>query len=243
MLILVLPWEEDERFNWGQNHCYTYIKIRPRTDPAAVQAKLQPLAKKYKPQTLDRYSMQALVDIHLTSKLKDELELNGDESTLQILSAIALFVIIIASINYINMATARSAKRAKEVVIRKTSGAFRISLIGQFLTESVIMSILAFLFSILLVFLLRGPFNSISSKQLDMTTLLAFPGWLLFALAAVVLGLAAGLYPALYLSSFNPVNVLKGVQQAQTSWLRKGLVGLQFTISITLIIEIGRAHV
>jgi putative ABC transport system permease protein len=194
---------------------------------------------KYERRPLDKFHLQALADIHLRSSLKGELEPNGDASVIRILTTIALFVIFMAAINYINLATARSTKRAKEVGIRKTSGAQQGGLVLQFLTESVLISIIAFLLAVLLIALFLPSFNQLAGRQLELFHPGQWPVWLFLAVIAAAIGTIAGLYPAIYLSSFKPVHVLKGDNThvaGSNGWLRKSLVCLQFTISICLII-------
>ena len=231
----------EERFNtvWGPPNFHTYLKLRKSVDPVSFESKLAAYAsKKYERRPLDKFHTQALTDIHLNSKLKGELEANGDSSVVRILVAIALFTIGMAGINYINLATARSTKRAKEVGVRKTSGALQSGLIFQFLTESVMIAFSAFIVSCGLAALFINNFNQLAGKQLQLMKLELWVEWILFAGLAVAIGLIAGLYPAFYLSSFNPIKVLKGNASLSTggALLRKGLVGLQFVISITLII-------
>ena len=232
----------EERFNttWGPPNFYTYVKLKESVDPASFETKFVDYANsKYERRPLDRFHMQALLDIHQHSKLKGELEPNGDAALIRILTTIALFVIFMAGINYINLGTARSTKRAKEVGIRKTSGAMQKALIFQFLTESMLVALLAFVLSVFLIVLLHPAFNQLAGKELEIFQPELWPVWLSLGGLAVAIGLIAGLYPAVYLSSFNPVQVLKGNNMkgaGGAAWLRKSLVCLQFTISICLII-------
>ncbi|MCW5912466.1 MAG: ABC transporter permease [Cyclobacteriaceae bacterium] len=232
----------EERFNtiWGPPRYHTYIKLKESVDPVNFEARLAAYAQtKYERRPLDKFHIQALTDIHLHSKLNRELEANGDASVIRVLVTIALFIIFMAGINYINLATARSTKRAKEVGIRKTSGALQRGLIFQFLTESVLITMLAFAFAVVLIALLLHPFNQLAGKQLEVFQPELWLVWLSLAGLAVAIGVIAGLYPAVYLSSFNPVHVLKGSNMqvsGSAGWLRKALVCVQFTISICLII-------
>jgi putative ABC transport system permease protein len=232
----------EERFDteWGPARYHTYIKLKETVNVAGFEIKLASYAQaKYKRRPLDKFHLQALTTIHLHSNLKGELEANGDASVIRILTTIALFVIFMAGINYVNLATARSTKRAKEVGIRKTSGALQRGLIFQFMTESVLISFAAFLLAVVLIVLLLTPFNQLAGTQLEIFHLELWPVWLSIAVLAVVIGAIAGLYPAIYLSSFNPIHVLKGSGlhvASGSGWLRKTLVCLQFSISICLII-------
>lgn len=230
--------EEGQEMHWGQaNHC-TYVKLQPSADPAAFEARVGSLIRRHKPQSLDNYYLQALTDIHLHSRLSGELAGNGSAATLRIILTIALFVMVVAGINYINLSVARAGKRAREIGIRKTSGALRQSLVGQFLAEAILTAILSFGLALFLCFLLLPAFNRITGKEF----LPIGPGmtltWLSFAGLSVLIGCLAGLYPAFYLSAFRPTEVLKGAPAHTTGsvgWVRSALVGLQFAISIALI--------
>ncbi len=224
--------------NWGFYNFYTYVRLNPESDPQDFQSKLQGVFKKYNPDNKTECYAQPLTDIHLKSNLKWELSANGDYSYIRILALIALFTIILAVINYINLVTAQSARRAKEVGIRKASGAVRSSLVKQFLFESLIMAIIATTVSIAAV-------ESIlpQLKNLLNSTLSFFDAgsinvlWMLIGVGLVT-GLLSGLYPAFYLSSFEPIKVLRGAVTGVggDTFLRKGLVTFQFIISTVLII-------
>ncbi|MBX2956140.1 MAG: ABC transporter permease [Cyclobacteriaceae bacterium] len=240
ILVPLRPSEARFKTVWGPPRYHTYIKLKESINPVSFEAKVIGYAQsKYERRPLDKFHLQPLTDIHLHSKLKGELGSNNDISVIQILITIALFVIFMAGINYINLATARSTKRAKEVGIRKTSGALQRGLIFQFLTESILIAMLAFAFAVVLIALLLHPFNQLAGKQLELFQPELWLVWLSLAGLAVVIGIIAGLYPAVYLSSFNPVRVLKASNTqvaGSASWLRKALVCLQFTISTCLII-------
>ena len=224
--------------DWGFYNFYTYVRLHPEADPRAFQSKLQPVFKKYNPDSKIECYAQPLTDIHLKSNLKWELSANGDYSYIRILAIIALFTIILAAINYINLVTAQSARRAKEVGIRKVSGAVRHSLVNQFLFESLIMATVATVVSIAvaesILPSMKNLFNSTLSffNQGNINVL-----WLVIAVGLAT-GLLSGLYPAFYLSSFQPVKVLKGAVTGfgGDTFLRKGLVTFQFIISTVLII-------
>jgi putative ABC transport system permease protein len=223
--------------NWGWYNFYTYVRLKENADPETFKTKLQPLFKQYKPEDKSQFYAQALTDIHLTSNLKWELAANGDLSYVRILITIALFVIIIAGINYINLITAQSVKRAKEVGIRKVAGAFRSLLIGQFLTESILTALVAFALSLLGVVAFLPFSTQIFGVELFLFTANNKLLWLLLVATTLLVGLLAGLYPAFYLSSFNPVKVLKGSfsNSPKGVLLRQGLVVFQFVISTLLI--------
>jgi putative ABC transport system permease protein len=223
--------------NWGFYNFYTYIKLKNKTNIASVEPKIKALVKKYQPDSKNIFYTQALTDIHLKSNLKWELKPNSDSSYIYVFGTIALFVIIIASINYVNLVTAKSSLRAKEVGVRKVVGAERSSLIRQFLTESVVTVFMASVLAIGLAIIILPAFNHFTQKKLsisggnDLTVLIMIVGFTL------LIGLLAGLYPAFYLSGFRPAFVLKGFHTSakNTISLRKVLVVLQFVISVVLI--------
>ncbi len=232
----------EERFNttWGPPRYYTYVRLNEDVDAGIFEKKLATYAQaKYERRPLDKFHLQALTDIHLYSNLNAELETNGNVSLVRILTTIAFFIIFMAGINYINLATARSTRRAKEVGIRKTCGALQRGLILQFLTESVLISMLAFLLAVVWVALLIQPFNQLAERHLTLFAPELWPTWFSFAGFSAAIGVVAGLYPAVYLSSLNPVHILKGTNlygTGRSGWVRKALVCLQLTISVCLII-------
>jgi putative ABC transport system permease protein len=240
---------------WLSNNLYTYIKVHPGADTAAIQTKLTDMAIKRMGTQLEQYlnmtyqqlrekggnvglRIQPMLDIHLRSNLTEEIQPNGDIQYVYIFGAIAAFLMIIACINFMNLSTARSANRAKEVGVRKSIGAVRSRLMGQFLAESMVYSFLSTIVAVAIIGVVINPFNVLAGKQMSATLLLnpiVVAGVLLFA---VVVGLLAGSYPAVYLTSFNPSEVLKGKIRAgfRNSGLRNGLVVFQFMISIVLIL-------
>lgn len=240
----LLPIKDMERPNqnldniWGFYNFYTYIKLKPTGTIAGVEPKIQATFKKNQPDNDNIFYTQRLEDIHLTSHLKWELSANSDRQYIYIFGIIALFVIIIAAINYINLVTAKSSLRAKEIGIRKVVGAERISLIRQFLTESILITLLASVVAILFVKILLPLFNSITQKDLSLFSSEHYQLIMSLFLFAVLIGIAAGLYPAFYLSGFKPVLVLKSFKNAgrNSFTLRRLLVVVQFVISIVLII-------
>lgn len=184
------------------------------------------------------YGVQPITSIHLHSDFQGEPEELGSMSYIYIFSAVALFMIVIACINYMNLTTARSARRAKEIGIRKVTGSTKSQLVAQFLVESTVTTIFALLLSIGLVALLLTTFNSLSGKSISFHTLMQ-PGAILILLAIVLfVGLLGGSYPALYLSSFNPIDILKGSLSKGSSnvTLRRVLVVIQFSIAIVMLI-------
>lgn len=222
--------------NWGWYNYYTYILLKKNASIASLEPKIQTLYERNVPEGTPIYYTQALKDIHLNSQLKWELEANGSMRYVYLFISIALFVLIIACLNYINLATARSAPRAKEVGIRKVVGARRRTLINQFLTESIFTVFLASLLAIVMVEMLLPFFNQIVGKNLVFLALQNGPLFAGILLTIVLVGGLSGLYPAFFLSSFEPLRVIKNFKASGKSFwgLRQGLVVLQFSIAIAL---------
>lgn len=229
-----LPPTLDE--NWGGYNYYTYVKLKEGANTAAFTKKIQDIYERSQEERFSSFYIQPLTDIHLKSHLKWELETNSDQQYVNIFTIIGIFILLIAAINYINLATAKSASRAKEIGVRKVSGAVRVSLVKQFLVESVIICFLASLLAVIIAQLLIPVVNNLTDKKLTVIGNPLYIGYLL--VAALGVGVLAGIFPALYLSSFRPISVLKGfkISQQGALRLRKTLVVLQFTISIALII-------
>ncbi len=228
---------------WNWNPCWTYLLLTEGTSPEVLAAQLPGFVETYFPDNIrDRVSLhlQALTDIHLHSHLDFEIEPNSNIAYVYIFSAIAGFVLLIACINFMNLATARSARRAREVGMRKVLGAERAQLIRQFLGESFLMSLLAVALASPLVDLSLPVLNAFLDKTIAFD-LLGNRVLLLSLIGVVVLvGFIAGIYPAFVLSAFRPIQVLKGKLNLTgfdwTAVMRKGLVVTQFAISIILII-------
>jgi putative ABC transport system permease protein len=231
--------------SWGNFGVYTYILLPPGYDLRKMYASLDKILKEkvnpiFEPVGIKiNYELQRIVDIHLYSKIQDEAEGGGDISYIYIFGVVAAFMLIIACINYMNLATARSANRAKEVGIRKVMGSQRRQLVFQFITESAGLALIALAFSLILIYLLLPFFNDLANKSLPFTYLIQ--PIVLFSLFGVVIfvGVVGGSYPAFYLSGFNPVSVLKGKLAARGGSVvfRKVLVVLQFSISIFMLIS------
>ena len=230
------------RIGWRRKDMYTFVQLKPGTDHKKTEAKLPAIVAKYKPELKEStqkqvLGLQPLKDIHLTSDLTEEPEANGNARTVFFLGLIGVFVLIIAWINYVNLSTARALERAKEVGIRKVIGAVKRQLVSQFLTEAALVNLLSVLIALGLAFLCLSSFNKLSGLALDKSHLIqpCFIG-LLFLLW-IVGSLLSGFYPALVLSSFKPIIVLKGKFQTANRGvlLRKGLVVTQFIASIALI--------
>ncbi len=229
---------------WAWDGCLTYLLLQKGADPTQVEAKFAPVVEEGVGELLKRfnasveYHLQPLTDIHLEANYMDEPAPNGDRKTIYLLLGIAFFIIIIAWINYINLATARAIGRAKEVGIRKTVGSRRGQLIVQFFFESILFNGLALILAVILMVMVLPSFTKISGQAVPYDLFAGGKFWLgligIF-ISGVVL---SGLYPAIVLSRFRPVEVLKGkmVSTTQGSMLRKGLVVLQFTASLFLLI-------
>lgn len=247
---------ESKNGNWIGGPFNTYLLLRPGTDhqalekkfPAMVNTYLMPYAASVLGGTFidefqkDRQNhltlhVRPLTDIHLHSHLRNELEGNGDVKYVYVFSIIAIFILAIACINFMNLATARSAKRAREVGVRKVMGSTRRKLVFQFLLESCILSFVSFLLALAASDLMLPAFNSLTGLHLT----IPFSSFTLMAMlgtAALIVGVAAGIYPGLILSGFRPAEVIKGKTGPgiQSSFLHRGLVIFQFTISILLTI-------
>ncbi|HEX9654599.1 MAG TPA: ABC transporter permease [bacterium] len=224
---------------WGSNWCYTYVRLQKDTPYQEVDKKIIDLIKKNNEGSVTEIYLQPLTKIHLHSSGKYTADIggHGDVQYVRIFSAIAVFVLLIACINFMNLATARSEKRAREVGLRKVVGAHRYQLIGQFFGEAILLSLLAFLFALIFAELLLPVFGDLSGKALALERLETFMLFGFFAIA-VLCGIVSGSYPALYLSSFKPVATLKGSKSSQTggSSFRKTLVVLQFALSVIMIV-------
>lgn len=232
----------------GSNFACGYIKLKPNTNPDKLEAKFPALLKQYGAKRLAELGMkkqlflQPITDINLNSKgiIDGQLDTVSDISFLNMLLIIAAFIQLIACINFVNLTTARSVRRAKEVGVRKVVGAVRSSLIGQFLGESMLIALIAIFLALPIVQLLLPFLNSITDGNVSINITKNFNIILLTVLIALITGLLAGIYPALYLSNFKPVSVLKGVFKLNPTsiLLRKGLVIFQFSIAIILIIGV-----
>ncbi len=231
--------------SWGNFGFYTYVLLNKNVDVKAFEKKLLPMYDKYMASIFSPYNVkinylaQAITDIHLKSDLNNEPEELGSMSYIYTFSAVALFMILIACINYMNLTTARSARRAKEIGVRKVSGSMQGHLIAQFLTESTVLTLVSLFLSLILIAALLPVFNDISGKTFTLSTILQ-PVTLLSILGIVLLvGLIGGSYPAFYLAKFNPMVVLKGnLAKASTNApLRQTLVVLQFTVSMVMLIS------
>jgi putative ABC transport system permease protein len=240
----ILKGANDGQDNWGSFNNFTYVLLKPGTSAVAFNKKLIPMYDKYMAPIFAKfnvkihYGVQPVTSIHLHSKLEGEPEETGDMSYIRIFSAVAFFMLLIACINYMNLTTARSARRAKEIGIRKVAGSTKKQLVAQFLSESCITAFVALLLSIMFVILLMPAFNSISGKEFTMQTLLQPFNIILLIGILLFTGFVGGSYPAFYLSSFQPVSILKGALSKASGNvnLRRTLVVLQFSISMIMLI-------
>ncbi|MFC2146722.1 ABC transporter permease, partial [Acidobacteriota bacterium] len=233
---------------WGENpddwnrdfELHTYILLDKNSSPEGLNQKIAGIVKEHRPTSDTRLYLQPLKDIYLySSHLKYDNVGLGSITYVYIFSLIAFCILLIGCINFMNLSTARSGIRAKEIGMRKICGAHRTAIMKQFFAESVIFSFIALLFAVLLVYLSLPAFNNLSGKQL---TLFGGTGNLILILELAVItfltGMIAGSYPSLFLSSFQPVNVLKGISRGgklRGAYLRKLLVVLQFTFMVVLI--------
>jgi putative ABC transport system permease protein len=229
---------------WGDNSFYTYLLLKKGVDKKAFSAKITQFYGKYIGElyniwkSIYFYKLQPLADIHLHSNLQNEIGETGNINQVYIFSAIGIFILLLAAINYMNLATARSVNRAKEVGVKKVLGALKKQLIAQFLLEAVLTAAIALVISFLLSFLLQPLFFQVANKKV---LLFSSPLLVIFLIAvAIIIGLLSGLYPAFIISRFQPARVLKGVFKSGNSGiaLRRFLVIAQFTITLVLIIGI-----
>ncbi|MDZ7646404.1 MAG: FtsX-like permease family protein [Cytophagales bacterium] len=247
--------EKDYFQGWTGNSWHTYLKKNPNTSTQEINTKLESVVDKYIGKELEQglgislsefhkqggiysYYIYPLADSHLKAGLPDDIEPSGNISYVYIFSGVGIFILLIACINFMNLSTARSAGRAKEVGLRKTLGSARSQMVFQFLSESFMYSFVAIALAILCSFLALPQFNLLSGKQLALDV---FQSPLFIAVAVILIvlvGLVAGSYPALYLTSFKPVEVLKGKVRAgmKSKGVRSSLVVFQFAVSTFLII-------
>ena len=245
-----------KRETWSNISFYTYLQLNKGADAKKIEAQFPALVLKYAAPEIQndmgvslaeaqksvntfRFFLMPLTDIHLHSATKFEMEPNGDIHYVYIFSALAAFILLLACINFMNLSTASSVKRAKEVGIRKVMGSLKSSLISQFLTESVVVTALAMVIGLMLVYFALPYFNNLAGKQFDMGLFISPKSIAIEVFLVLLVGIIAGIYPAFFLSSFKVLNVLKGntsAGPAKRNFLRSGLVVFQFFISTSLII-------
>jgi hypothetical protein len=243
----ILTWQTFLKHNswakeWTNNGPPCYIMLREGTDAKAFENKIVRFLDNYNkeqtPRDYIRLGIENYGDIYLHSNFDKNGNISGGRiQYVQLFSIVAIFILLIACINFMNLTTARSVKRAKEIGVRKVVGAVRSSLIRQFIGEALLIVLLSVIVALLIVMLVLPQFNQLTGKHIIMPfNSAAF--WLSIAALLLITGFISGSYPAIYLSSFNPVRVLKGTLKFGTGalWFRKGLVVFQFMLSIVLII-------
>jgi putative ABC transport system permease protein len=252
----IIPDQRDNFHYWVNNNMYTYVLLAENTDPVSFDGRLQDLVYTYVAPEVEmvmginieafemeggvyRFFTERLEDIHLHSRADHQINEGGSLTAVYFFSVIAIFILVIACINFMNLATARFSNRAKEIGVRKTLGSSRGNLVRQFLVESVFISLISMVVAITLLELSLPFFNKITYKSFELNYFAEWyivPGLILFSL---ITGILAGSYPAFFLSSFNPVKVLKGETSAgkRGIGLRKTLVVAQFTITLALLIS------
>jgi putative ABC transport system permease protein len=228
---------------WGATFgSYTYMLADKAFDPAEFEKKTENFFQTHTEIKEGGWKVlvRPLKDIHLKSHSADEIEENSSVSRIIIISSIAIFILLLACINFVNLSTARSAKRSMEIGMRKVIGAARSQLVFQFIGESVLFSMAALVISIVAVKLILPPFSTLTGTKIEFNYINNYLDIISILGGVLLVGILAGLYPALFLSSYQPVKVIKGINPANTGksiapYLRKGLVVLQFSISIILI--------
>lgn len=245
---ILLPIELYDRVNnpagaWTNFDVYTYIQLKAAIKPTVstlnnIQQQANSILEKNNKDIPASFFVQPLTDIHLHSKYMLDVAEQGNSGYVKIFALVAVFIIIIACINFMNLATAVAGQRAKEVGLRKTVGALRPQLIAQFISESLLLSFISLLLAILIVYIMLPLFNQLANKSVsfnpsDIKILISLLS------IAIITGLLSGSYPAFFLSSFNPVKALNGAKllKSQKSFLRNGLVVLQFSVAVVLIIS------
>ncbi len=237
-------WSEGMEESWGWYDFNTYVLVKPGTDIDALQAKIPEFIERHRGERLRknnsevRYIYQPLEDIHLYSNLLQESEPPGDGQAVYFLTIISVCILIIAWVNFVNLSTARSLERAKEVGIRKVVGAFKFQLFAQFLSEAFLVNLFSLIFASLIVVLSAGYFPQLTGKPIDFSTFFNSSYFLWFILIFFLGTFLSGLYPGFVLSNFQPVTVLKGNfgSHSRGASVRKGLVILQFAASVVLIV-------
>jgi putative ABC transport system permease protein len=241
---------QGEQTNWCCWNYNPYIRVREGTNPAALEQKILSIKKVYvdylikeKNQSVDevqkyhKFRLQPVGDIHLYSDGIGDIIPHGDIRYIWMFGGIALFILLLACINFINLSTAKSANRAKEVGLRKVVGSYRSSLIRQFLSESIVYSVVSFLLALAIVWVCLPSFSQLAGKSISIPWM---EWWFvpIVIASALIVGVIAGLYPSFYLSAFKPIDVLKGnvARGMKNSRLRSAMVVFQFTTSIVLII-------
>jgi len=243
---LLLPLEatlKNSRRTWFTNYLYTYILLKKDAAVENVQEKIHDYLVKRYPNVNTRFNLQRLNDIHLHSSYAIDLYGASKDSSLYIyiFSIVAIIILLIACINFINLAIARSSTRAKEIGLRKVVGANRMNLMVQFYGESIFFTFIAWCFAVVLVVIFLAQFNQLTGKDINVNPFTNFSSGIVMLIAAILTAIIAGTYPAIFQSSFQPVNIIKGsfiskLNKSGSTLFRKVLVIFQFTLSIGLII-------
>ena len=248
MLLSFATWQklsgDKATTQWDWDGFLAYIQVRPGTNPKALENKINTLSTSRWSEAMKKskdgmvFHLQPLASIHFSPNYRGDAEVNGDGKAVTFLLIIAVFVVVIAWINYINLSTARAVERAKEVGIRKTLGSLRRQLIGQFLFESLLLNTFATILALLLIVACLPVFNAVAGKSLNLSLLATANFWSTLALIFFGGTLLSGLYPAFVLSSFKPITVLKGklTTSSHGSFLRQALVIGQFAASVLLMV-------
>jgi putative ABC transport system permease protein len=240
---------------WLSNSFSTYLMLKPNSNYKNVDAKLPEMIVKYVGPELQKYMgvsiadfaskgnkyrfyLQNLKDVHLDPSIQQQFKPASDPKYLKIFGSIAILIVLIAAINFMNLATAQSSRRAKEVGIKKIGGSSRSMLVTQFLSESFILSFIALFIALIFIKVTLPYFNNLLGAHLVLNLFVTWYTGPVLILFSLLVGILAGSYPAFYLSSFNPYEVLKGdvKNSMKNGWLRRVLVVFQFSISILLII-------
>jgi putative ABC transport system permease protein len=230
--------------SWGNFGVFTYLLLPEKTDVKAFEKKLGAMYDAYMKTIFEslkitiKYNLEPLTKIHLYSTNPQEPEPTGSITYVYIFAIVAIFLLLIAAMNYMNLATARSTRRAREVGLRKVVGSRRSPLILQFLSESVVFTVISLIFSIILIIILLPKFNTLAAKSFTLGILHSPAVLLSFFAVVIIVGICGGTYPAFFLSRFSPVTVLKGeiTQGSAGSLFRKILVVIQFSVSVIMII-------
>ncbi|HEX8528440.1 MAG TPA: ABC transporter permease, partial [Cytophagales bacterium] len=243
-LVNIAPLRNYQFFNtWNDNAMMTYVLLADRVQPARVEARLPAFMDKYMGEEFKRegrrtdLALEPVTDIYLDKHVTSDMVAHGDRQVIYLFGAVALFILAIACINFMNLSTARSAGRAREVGMRKVMGAFRKDLVTQFLGESLLLTLLGVVLALIFVAVGLPKFSAFLEKPLALPV--ADPAfWAFLVVLTLVVGALAGTYPAFFLSAFQPIRVLKGkfTTGRGSAWLRKSLVVVQFSISVLLIV-------
>jgi putative ABC transport system permease protein len=233
---------ERQLYSWGEGICYVYAIIDNKRELESITKRFPEFVEKVRGNGASEgisYYLQPLLDIHLKSNLRTEMEPNSDIRYIYIFGVVALFILLIATFNYMNLSTARSIRRSKEVGVRKAIGARRPQLIIQFAGEAVIFAFISMWLALLFAEFFMPYFNNLSGKNLEIEILNNWKLMGLLIVASIIIGILSGIYPAFFLSRFKPINALYGKvgKISSSSNLRKVLVIIQFSVSIFLIIS------